>query len=1343
MSRRSRIFWIGLVLSLGVCGALAYVLFPFIKTDVYRETLERGFSATLGRKVSLQGPISLTFSLQPRLILENVSVGNPPWAAQPHFFRANRLEIELSLGPLLQRRLEVETIGLEGAELYLEEGAEGLDNWTFGEDVSPVRLSGAVPSVFMTISDRGKILIEDFRIRYRPYLGEETTEVFIEQGVAVAPDDRLRTFSFEGAYRDVPVKIELKGGPIMDLFNLNEAHWPVDGVLSTKEASASFKGRVGGTDINRTFDLHVQVQGNRLSALNDLLETDLPDSAPFIIAADYLQGDEVITLNNIRGTLGTSDFAGQLRIPNGKGRQEIQGTLSAKIFQIQDFLFSSKNTQQGIDAGKGASATESSTIVPASLPVDVDLDMAIEQCLLGETELGSVSLTASVREGHVDLSPVRVKAFGGTADARLKIELNTPQPRSAFEAKGISWNYGQALRALGVTANIAGAIDFEVTAGGSGATLQEFLKTLDLNLQTTHATFGLSTPASEAPLPVALRQASLQVSNGGPAKILAKGAYRERGFGVRLITAPPIALSMPGTSWPVSLTALSGGALLEVKGTLDTGKPDIPGTLIVSLKGRRLSEFDPDLPPVGPYALKAHVKKEGDRLTVSDLRSRFGSSDLAGRLELNLQKIRPHLTGILTSKQINMREFSQPGDRSDSAIPSEVLRAFDIDVNVAIDHVRSEGLELTGLDFTVGLQAGRMNVDFVQGTLLDHQSAYGNFHGRFQVDLIGPIPILSGNVSFDGIRYDHLFPTVPFSNLTEHVMNLDVRFSSLGNTIPGMLNRFTVLVEGEKLSVRFNRKGDHPEPVEVSSNLKVESIDGGPVRLYAEGVFDETPFRLRSSTGPMRDILKYEGLWPVNVRMDVPRALVEMSGYVHLPHPGDEFDFQILVKGQNLSDLNVLTMSDLPMVGPVDINLDLSRTPLGFHLTNIKGSLGENSWGGHMTVLTKGQRPRVRGKLIAESIVLGTFNGPRGDPLPEKKKSRLGAIADSVKDIGSVAVDTVRDTIGMRKKSKGSTLKVIPDFTFPVEALRSFDLMLDGEIKQIRKDEEDLGHASFQMTLEEGLFTMQPVTGNLWGGDFDGKFILDGKQYVPTLDVNLNIHGLDYGRIAKSFGGTDMVKGQSQSIMLALKGRGDTMYEVLGQANGHFNLIDGPLELATKYIDLWAADLITTALTTAWKNESVSKLNCTVGYFDIEEGVMKSDDILVDTSRLTIAGLGQLNLADETMDLILTPRPKDPSLFSLAHMVRITGPLSDPDVSSDKLRIAESGGWGLLGLVNPLGWVIAIPQIAGTTVGTMNQNPCVEALKSREHTAQTLDEIKGGLWGRIKGIFSSPPKSSD
>ncbi len=1337
MCRRSLWFGFVCVLVIGVFITLAYILFPFYEEDVYRESLEAGFSAAMGRTVKLEGPISLTFSLQPTLVLEDFHVANPPWASQPHLFRADRLEVGLSLWPLLRRRLEVEKIALNGAELLFEEGSEGRDNWTFLKDTQPGIMSRAVPSVFMTFAERGEIIIERSRIKYQPYPAEETTDVWIHQGLVIAPDDQHRTFSFEGTYHDSPVNIELIGGRIMDLFTLTEA-WPVDGVLSTTGVSASLKGRVGGANSDQMFDLQVQVNGDRLSALNDLLKVGFPDSPPFMIAANVVKTLDVISLNNIRGTLGASDIDGQLRIQNGEGRQGVTGRLNSHSLQIHDLSSLSDNN----GSQKATSLEHSESVPPASTPVDVDLDVTVAKLLLGETDLGALSLTAGMREGQVLLDPIQIESFGGTGEARLTLDLKTSQAQSTFQAKVRSLNYGYALRAFGGAMNIEGSTDFDLTASGSGSMLPEFLKSLTVNFQTRHTTLGFSDPIHEARTPIVLRQGSLRVTKGGPVKIVAQGAYRERAFGLRLGTASLSHLGTPGTTWPLSLSAQGAGAFLEAKGVLNTGTPDLAGALAVSLKGRRLSELDPDLPPVGPYTVRAQVTKNGNQYEVSDLNSRFGNSDLSGILKMNLQKARPYLTGIFTSKQIDMTELSRPGDESESAIPSEVMRAIDVDVNMAINQVRNAGVNLAGLTFTAGLQAGRLKVESVQGTVLDQKTAYGNFHGGFQLDATGPIPTLSGNVSLDHVRYEHLFPGVKFADLTENVMNLDAGFSSMGNTIPGMLNRSTVRVDAEKLSVRFHREADHPAPVQVISNLKVETVDGGPLRLYAEGVFDGISFRLRSSTGPMMGLLKDRGLWPVNVRLDVPEALVELSGHLTLPHPAEGFTLQVLMKGNNLRDLNFLTAASLPDAGPLDITGLVTKSPVGYHVTDLEGSLAGSDVNGHVTVLTKGIRPRVRGTLTAENLVLGVVKHPLDDSSAQKKRSTLRAIGDSVKGIGSSAVDVVRDTIGMRKKSDVPTIKSIPDLVFPVEDLRAIDLMLDVEIKHLRKGEEDLGHAAFQITLEEGLLDLQPVTGNLWGGAFEGKLVLDGTQYVPTLEVNLHIQGLDYERVAKSFGGTDLVKGQSQSIILALKGRGDSFHEVLEQASGELNLVDGPLQLATKYIDLWAADLIMTALSTAWKKEPVTNLNCMVGYFDIEEGVLKSDDILVDTSRLTIAGVGKLNLTDETMDMILTPRPKDPSLFTFAHTVRITGPINDPDVSSDKFRIAESGGWGLLGLVTPVGWVIAIPQIAGSTMGTMKQNPCVEALKGRQQTAQALEDIKGGLWGKIKRAFTNLGGSS-
>ncbi len=1328
MSRPSRKFRITLVLIFGACCVLAYALFPFIKTDVYRETLERGFSATLGRKVSLEGPLSLIFSFQPRLILEHVSVSNPPWTSQPHLFRADRLEIELSLWPLLQRRLEVEKIALDGGELFLEEGSEGLDNWTFQTASQPGLLSRAVPSVFMTFSERGEIIIERSRIRFQPYPAEKTTDVSIHRGLVIAPDDQHRKFSFEGTYQESPVNIELIGGRIMDLFTLTEA-WPVDGVVSTIGASASIKGRVGGANSDQMFDLQVRVNGDRLSALNDLLKIGLPDSAPFVIAANVVKTPDVLNWSDIRGTLGASDLAGQLRIQNGEGRQKITGRLTSNFLQIHDLMFLSSNN----GSQTAASLEQSESDFSASTPVDVDLDVTVEKLLLGETALGSLSLTAGMREGQVLLDPIQIKSFGGTLQANLDVDLRNSAPRTRLKAQVRSFNFGQALEAFGVTEGMAGVTNFDVMAFGHGTTFQEFLSTLNVDLRTDHTTFARSDSIPENRLPVAFSQLSLRMAKGGPIEIRGKGTFQDKTFGVRLMTASLIELIRPTKPWPVSLTAQMGDAVLGAKGTLIADRPETGGTLWVSLKGKNLSELQADLPPVGPYHFIAQVTKEGPRYRVNDFQSRFGTSDLSGTLEVGTEKGTPQFMGILTAEHVNFRELSTPGD---TPIPTEALGAVNGNLKMIFHQANIGEFELEGLIVDAKLHAGLLTVKDVQGTLFDQKSSYGNFQGTLDLDTTKPIPSVSGQMTLRDIRYENVFSDVRFVNPKDHVINLNAKFSSVGPTIDTLLAQSTVTLTGQNLQVGLPGGENSQQPLDLRSNLLVESVTGGPLRLYAEGRFENTPFRLRFSGGPLSDLLDNKGFWPVNVRADVPHAMVELSGYVDFPHPGEKFSLQVHVKGDNLRDLDFLATSGWPDAGPLEIAGLVTKSPVGYHVTDLEGSLAGSDMSGDVTVLTKGIRPRVSGKLTAENLVLGAVKQPLDDSSAQQKRSTLESIGDSVKGIGLSAVNVVRDTIGMRKKSGTSTLKSIPDLVFPVEDLRSIDLMLAVELKHLRKGDEDLGHASFQIALEEGLFALQPVTGNLWGGDFEGKFVLDGTKYVPTLEVNLHIQGLDYERVARYSGGTDLVKGKSQSILLALKGRGDTLHEVLEQASGRFELVDGPLELATKYIDLWAADLITTALTTAWKSESVTELNCTVGYFDIEEGVVKSDDILIDSHRLTIAGIGKLNLADETLDVLLTPRPKDPSLFSLAHTVRITGSLSDPDVSSDKLRIAESGGWGLLGLVTPMGWIIAIPQIAGTTVGTMNQNPCVEALKGRQQTALALDEIKGGLWGKIQRVFS-------
>ena len=92
MSVRPHKRWLMIVLVLVLVGTGIYLFLPFlIDEDEYRAPMEAGLSFALGRKVSLNGPIRLTFSLRPTLVLEDVRIANPSWASHPFFLQATRL----------------------------------------------------------------------------------------------------------------------------------------------------------------------------------------------------------------------------------------------------------------------------------------------------------------------------------------------------------------------------------------------------------------------------------------------------------------------------------------------------------------------------------------------------------------------------------------------------------------------------------------------------------------------------------------------------------------------------------------------------------------------------------------------------------------------------------------------------------------------------------------------------------------------------------------------------------------------------------------------------------------------------------------------------------------------------------------------------------------------------------------------------------------------------------------------------------------------------------------------------------------------------------------------------
>jgi uncharacterized protein involved in outer membrane biogenesis len=176
------------------------------------------------------------------------------------------------------------------------------------------------------------------------------------------------------------------------------------------------------------------------------------------------------------------------------------------------------------------------------------------------------------------------------------------------------------------------------------------------------------------------------------------------------------------------------------------------------------------------------------------------------------------------------------------------------------------------------------------------------------------------------------------------------------------------------------------------------------------------------------------------------------------------------------------------------------------------------------------------------------------------------------------------------------------------------------------------------------------------------------------------------------FRGTEFVEEMAGKLdgRTRLTGLGNTWHEMLSGADGDIELVMSEGQVSGLLIELIGLD-IAEALGLYLGDDTQVPIRCLVADLAIEAGVVKSRTLLLDTTDTLITGTGQLDLATETIDLSLTPEPKDVSFLSLRSTVSVEGRLADLSVAPDLASI--------LRLLPPI------------DLGTAENAPCAQMLE--------------------------------
>ncbi|MDE2208954.1 MAG: AsmA family protein [Betaproteobacteria bacterium] len=403
--------------------------------------------AMTGRELDIAGPVELKLSLEPSVVLGDVSFANAPWGRAKAMVRAKRIEARVALLPLIRRRFEVVELVLEAPVIALETDHQGRGNWEFGTAAgaaakSPSAAADAVGA--MAAIGIANVVVDHGAVSWRDGASGRTTEIAVDRMTLHARDFASpMAVDFSGKVNGIPVALSGNLGPAEALL-AQRGHYPVAVV-----------GQVDGTGVKLS---------TKLARSGNTTTLDALDAAWGSIA--------------MRGRLQAVSTAGGMR-----------------------YVFALDVPSLSLAGGGPGAATSSATareavgvakwVIPdtplplgAVAALDADGSVSIGQVeLRGGQRVGKVDARLVSHEGRLDLQISSGAALGGSVTGDVAFDAGAG-PRSLhlrIVAQGVD------LRALaaaaGNTGDIgAGALRASVDVAGTGTTPHRFASSMSGNI---------------------------------------------------------------------------------------------------------------------------------------------------------------------------------------------------------------------------------------------------------------------------------------------------------------------------------------------------------------------------------------------------------------------------------------------------------------------------------------------------------------------------------------------------------------------------------------------------------------------------------------------------------------------------------------------------------------------------------------------------------------------------------------------------------------------------------------------------------------------------------------------
>ncbi len=423
------------------------------------------------------------------------------------------------------------------------------------------------------------------------------------------------------------------------------------------------------------------------------------------------------------------------------------------------------------------------------------------------------------------------------------------------------------------------------------------------------------------------------------------------------------------------------------------------------------------------------------------------------------------------------------------------------------------------------------------------------------------------------------------------------------------------------------------------------------VQVSLKGLLDQSAVGIHVTGAPVIEYTRKNASTPLKLTIKTMGARLLLDTTLSKQLSAQNLGFNMLFEGKKISDLNKLIDIDLPPLGPYQVKGYFAINEAGYQIKNLFLKVGDSQLKGNLLLDTRKTPIFLAVDLNSKHIQINDFN--TGDWSPVEKQTPAEKKPEkSARQI-------------KQKREKAHKL-------LSYENLSRFDIDIKMAVDKVLSGADNLGSGKAAIELKNARLLLNLEELKLPGGSAQAKFIYrpSGKKTINVALIS-RINRFDYGILARRIDPESQVSGLISVDIDLVSDNVGSINSLLTNSEGHIDFAWMPKALNADLFEMWAVNLITAVLKSADKENS-SKVNCVIGRFVLEQGMMRQKVIYADTTRMRMFGEAEANFKQRTIKVRVTPDAKKAEFFSLATPVSVQGSFDKFGLSINPLGLTKS-----------------------------------------------------------------------